>query len=641
MLTDKLREGAQGRIFKVLFWIIILSFIFAGVGNYLIPRLNTDPVEIGKYRISSNEWTEQYNQRTQMLMRMYGSQAQVLLENPQFVKNLRMQVLDDMINNVALNSQTFDNGIRIGDEQVKDEIRKDPRFAKDGKFNNDLFLASVRNIGSSPDYYAEQLRTSLMAGTLATPVLSAASVPLPYELDALAKLFAQSRTVNLYSIDPASLKDKVSLSEDEAKSFYDAHHDVFMKPENAVFSYVVLSVDELKKSVKTDDEKLSEYYRLNQDEFTVAQKREASQILIKPSNEMKQKAQEAMKALSSGENFAAVAAKYSEDPDFASSHGSLGTLEKGSLSAQLDKALFDLQKVGDVSAVVYDDYGAHILRLDGIIAAHVPDFDEIKDKVKERYIDAQALAMYNDKSATLTDLAFENPDSLDVAAEAIGVDVKQSGVVSFGDASLEWPLGNSDLQRAVFNEENRSSHVNSSVISLGDNACAVVNVSEYHEAKLQDFAEVKEQAHKLALNEKLRSLADTILEDFAKALKADPKAALPENVSLKENAVFTHARLEKDSDVSFIQDVFAIVSKSGEYIVSTNKGKPTLAVLKEVSLDKDNSLDNYINFIRPQIVQYKQESTQNTLYLGARALSDITYNDDAINLVIQQDNEAE
>ncbi len=641
MLTDKLREGAQGRIFKVLFWIIILSFIFAGVGNYLIPRLNTDPVEIGKYRISSNEWTEQYNQRTQMLMRMYGSQAQVLLENPQFVKNLRMQVLDDMINNVALNSQTFDNGIRIGDEQVKDEIRKDPRFAKDGKFNNDLFLASVRNIGSSPDYYAEQLRTSLMTGSLVTPVLSASSVALPYELDALAKLFAQSRMVNLYSIDPASLKDKVSLSDSEVKSFYDAHHDVFMKPENAVFSYVVLSVDELKKSVETDDEKLSEYYRLNQDEFTVAQKREASQILIKPSNEMKQKAQEAFKALSAGEDFAAVAAKYSEDPNFSASHGSLGTLEKGSLSAPLDKALFDLQKVGDVSAIVYDDYGAHILRLDGIIAAHVPDFDEIKDKVKERYVDAQALAMYNDKSATLTDLAFENPDSLDVAAEAIGVSVKQSGVVSFGDASLQWPLSNNDLQRAVFDEENRSSHVNSNVISLGENACAVVNVSEYHEAMLQNFDEVKEQAHKLALNEKLQALANTMLEDFAKALKADPKAALPENVSLKENVVFTHSRLEQNSDINFIQDVFAIVSKSGEYTVSVNKGMPTLAVLKEVSLDKDNSLDNYINFIRPQIVQYKQESTQNMLYLGARALSDITYNDDAINLVIQQDREAE
>ena len=46
MLTDKLRDGAHGKVFKILFWIIILSFIFAGVGNYLIPKLNTDPVKI-------------------------------------------------------------------------------------------------------------------------------------------------------------------------------------------------------------------------------------------------------------------------------------------------------------------------------------------------------------------------------------------------------------------------------------------------------------------------------------------------------------------------------------------------------------------------------------------------------------------
>ena len=55
MLTDKLRDGAHGKVFKILFWIIILSFIFAGVGNYLIPKLNTDPVKIGKYSIRTVE----------------------------------------------------------------------------------------------------------------------------------------------------------------------------------------------------------------------------------------------------------------------------------------------------------------------------------------------------------------------------------------------------------------------------------------------------------------------------------------------------------------------------------------------------------------------------------------------------------
>lgn len=637
MLTDKLREGAQGRVFKVLFWIIILSFIFAGVGNYLIPRLNTDPVEIGKYRISSNEWTEQYNQRTQMLMRMYGSQAQVLLENPQFVKNLRMQVLDNMINNVALNSQTFDNGIRIGDEQVKDEIRKDPHFAKDGKFNNDLFLATVRNMGSSPDYYAEQLRTRLMTSSLVVPVVSAASIPLPYEIDVLAKLLAQTRTVNLYSLDPNSLKSKVNVSDAEVQDFYDKHHDLFMKPENASFSYVVLSVDELKKSVQYDDEKLSEYYRLNQDEFTVAPKREGSQILIKPANDMKQKAEEALKAIRGGEDFATVATKYSDDPDFAVSHGSLGSVERGALSTALDTALFNLKAVGDVSEIVYDDYGAHIIRLDGIIASHVPDFEEIKDNVKARYIDTQALAMYNDKSATLTDLAFENPDSLDTAAAAVGIKVKQSGMVSRGDTTLAWPLNNQDLQRAVFNEENRSSHVNSNVISLDENACAVINVSEYHEAMLQKFDDVKDKAHEYALNERIRLEADKILGELAQNLKADANASLPENVSKRESVIFSHTRMTENSDPVFAQEIFAIVPTKGESVIALNNGVPTLAVLEEISLDKDNGLDSYTNFIRPQMVQYKQESAQNMLYLGARELSEITYNEDAINLVNQQD----
>ena len=35
MLMDKLREGAQGSIAKIVFWLIILSFALAGVGSYL------------------------------------------------------------------------------------------------------------------------------------------------------------------------------------------------------------------------------------------------------------------------------------------------------------------------------------------------------------------------------------------------------------------------------------------------------------------------------------------------------------------------------------------------------------------------------------------------------------------------------
>ena len=90
----------------------------------------------------------------------------------------------------------------------------------------------------------------------------------------------------------------------------------------------------------------------------------------------------------------------------------------------------------------------------------------------------------------------------------------------------------------------------------------------------------------------------------------------------------------------FVQDIYAIVDKAGDFVVSKDKGLPTLVILKEVSLDKENTLDNYKTFIRPQLSQYKASSTEGMLYQGARELTEISYNDDAIKLVEQQDGSA-
>ncbi|MDD7021917.1 MAG: SurA N-terminal domain-containing protein, partial [Aeromonadales bacterium] len=263
MLSDTLREGAHGRIFKILFWIIILSFVFAGVGNYLIPRLDTDPVKVGDFKITSSQWTEQYNRQTQQIMRAYGPKASEMLEDKDTVKRLHMQVLESMVDNAALNAATWDQGIRIGDEEVKDVIRRTPAFQKDGKFDNDLFLASVHNIGASPESYAEQLRTGLLSDTVRNPTVTLSSQVMPYESKMLGKLFAQTRTADIYSLDPALLKDSVKVTGEEAKAYYDAHHGEFMDPANVRFTYVVLSVDGISKSLKISDKQAEDYYNMH------------------------------------------------------------------------------------------------------------------------------------------------------------------------------------------------------------------------------------------------------------------------------------------------------------------------------------------------------------------------------------------
>ena len=639
MLTDKLRDGAHGKVFKILFWIIILSFIFAGVGNYLIPRLDNSPAKIGDYKIGVEQWNGQYQDQTRQLQRQYGAAVSKLFENPEYVKAMRLQVLERIIDNVALSTVTLDQGIRVGDEQVKDAIRKEKAFFKDGKFNNDLFVASVKNMGSSPDHFAEQIRASLVQDTLANPIILSQAQAFPYEVEELAKLLTQERVVDTYTADTKAIAKDITVSDDEAKAYYDKNHDTFMKPSQVQFSYILLSAKDLEKNVEVTDEALDEYYNLNSTDFAIPEKRVCSQILVKATTEnFEQKAKEALAKLQSGASFEEVGALYSDDKDFAKSKGSLGELEKGSLSQQLDIALFAIKDKGQYSPVVIDNAGAHILKLDDIIASKIPSLADIKDEVTSKFVQSKAMEMYNEKSQTLSNVSYEKPDSLDDSAKEVGVEVKQSGVVSLGDKSLAWPLNDDEVQKAAFNETNRTSNQNSPVVNLSDSACLVLNVSDYQDAKLEAFDTVKDKAIELAKSSKVNEVARKALESIKTAVKEGKEVKAEANIKVQSDVVVP--RNSPNFDELFSLSVFAIPNTKLDSTITSIKGEPTLAVLKEVR-QNDEDLDKYTDLIRTQLVQFKQNKANSMLYLGARENCDVEYNEAAINLVIQQNSSAE
>lgn len=639
MLTDKLRDGAHGKVFKILFWIIILSFIFAGVGNYLIPRLDNSPAKIGDYKIGVEQWNGQYQDQTRQLQRQYGAAVSKLFENPEYVKAMRLQVLERIIDNVALSTVTLDQGIRVGDEQVKDAIRKEKAFFKDGKFNNDLFVASVKNMGSSPDHFAEQIRASLVQDTLANPIILSQAQAFPYEVEELAKLLTQERVVDTYTADTKAIAKDITVSDDEAKAYYDKNHDTFMKPSQVQFSYILLSAKDLEKNVEVTDEALDEYYNLNSTDFAIPEKRVCSQILVKATTEnFEQKAKEALAKLQSGASFEEVGAQYSDDKDFAKSKGSLGELEKGSLSQQLDIALFAIKDKGQYSPVVIDNAGAHILKLDDIIASKIPSLADIKDEVTSKFVQSKAMEMYNEKSQTLSNVSYEKPDSLDDSAKEVGVEVKQSGVVSLGDKSLAWPLNDDEVQKAAFNETNRTSNQNSPVVNLSDSACLVLNVSDYQDAKLEAFDTVKDKAIELAKSSKVNEVARKALESIKTAVKEGKEVKAEANIKVQSDVVVP--RNSPNFDELFSLSVFEIPNTKLDSTITSIKGEPTLAVLKEVR-QNDEDLDKYTDLIRTQLVQFKQNKANSMLYLGARENCDVEYNEAAINLVIQQNSSAE
>ena len=131
---------------------------------------------------------------------------------------------------------------------------------------------------------------------------------------------------------------------------------------------------------------------------------------------------------------------------------------------------------------------------------HMSALKDIKADVTEKYVSAKALEKYNKLSQDLTDITYENPDSLDIAAEKLNLKVLNSGKVVFGQRNVAWPVSVEEVQSLAFKEENRNSHTNTNVINITQDSCIVINVNEYTEENLLPFDEVKSKAHTLALD---------------------------------------------------------------------------------------------------------------------------------------------
>ena len=73
-------------------------------------------------------------------------------------------------------------GLRIGDAQIRQMILEMPQFQSNGKFDQDIYQATLRRAGFSADSFAEYLRTDLVRNQLLS-ALQGSEFTLPSEIE--------------------------------------------------------------------------------------------------------------------------------------------------------------------------------------------------------------------------------------------------------------------------------------------------------------------------------------------------------------------------------------------------------------------------------------------------------------------------
>ncbi len=95
---------------------------------------------------------------------------------------------------------------------------------------------------------------------------------------------------------------------------------------------------------------------------------------------LKAKAEDILKQLQHGADFAQLAKQNSEDPGSAVKGGELGWIVKGQTVPNFEKTAFSL-KPGELSGVVETEYGYHIIQVEEKQTAHTQSFEEVKPQL--------------------------------------------------------------------------------------------------------------------------------------------------------------------------------------------------------------------------------------------------------------------
>ena len=164
------------------------------------------------------------------------------------------------------------------------------------------------------------------------------------------------------------------------------------------------------------------------------------------------KAEEVLKELKAGGDFAKLAEKYSDDPGSAKSGGELGWIGRGRTVPEFEKAAFSLGK-GQTSDLVKSSYGFHIIHVEDKQQAHLKTLAEVKSEIEAK-VKQQKTARATEAAANAL-LSQARTAGLDAAAAAKGQATITTEFFSRTD-SLPGLGANPQFMDAVFNEADKA-----------------------------------------------------------------------------------------------------------------------------------------------------------------------------------------
>lgn len=213
----------HAKYFYVLFVLVIISFIFWGVGDVdnQSPE-STAVAQIGDETVTRAEYARAYDQMQRAFREATKGQL-----TPEMEKSLKLgeTVLNSLVAERVLALAAQELNLSVTDKELQEEITTDPTFMRDGIFRKDIYQRALQLQRMTPEHYERMLRRQLLAQKMQLLIASTVEV---------------------------GQTDLQALPADQAQAEEAARNILAQKQNAAVFSYVEGLKQRMKVKINRD-----------------------------------------------------------------------------------------------------------------------------------------------------------------------------------------------------------------------------------------------------------------------------------------------------------------------------------------------------------------------------------------------------
>jgi peptidyl-prolyl cis-trans isomerase D len=615
-MLQAMRNKMHGWPAVVLLGVATFAMTFFGIEGYIMSRADTYVAKVGKHEISQQDFQDRMNQLRQQLSAEQGDSFDPdAFEKPE----MKLKVLDGMIDQQLLLKANQDWGIRVPDQAVRDYIAAIPAFQINGQFDPTTYRTLLAEQRKTPEMFQDDVRASLSTQALPNAI-DASTIVTDAEIGHFLDLRMQRRDIS-YAVLPKPQPADATVTDEQIADYYKAHLADYMNPEQVSLQYLEVNGADLKPDAAPSDADLMKRYESEKQRYVQPEQREVSHILVNvPANASPDQQKAALAkadkiaAEATPENFARLAAQDSDDLGSKRQGGDLGWLQKGVTNAAFDTAMFALKK-GEISRPVLTPDGYDIIWLRDTRSGEAKSFAEVRDQLLAEATAGDKDRKYNEVAGKLSDSAYQNPSSLEPAAQALGLSIKTTGL--FSRQGGEGIAANPKVTKAAFANDVLVQGNNSNLIELGNDDAVVIRVAKHVPAAAKPLAQVHDEIGKTILDQRIEAAAkqqaDTLL---ARLRKGETMATVAASANASVKSVASVVRIQTDVPAALRDEAFLLPhpaeGKPQYAAVDMHDGSfALLAVDKVQGADLSKVTSEQRGMLRQQMVQaYGAVATQ-------------------------------